>query len=184
VEEILSASEEDAAAVRAELRRGATGFAALAQARTERKEWATRGGRSGYFVVRAHEQLGYAALLSPVDSLVGPLKLREGWSVFRVLGKRAAPDSASAASRELVAGARNAALAEARTRRVDGYVAALAGRTRVRLELARTQALALTAPKMLTRRVLGFGGGMMAAPGLVPTWGWATAWRAAAPALP
>jgi len=37
---------------------------------------------------------------------------------------------------------------------------------------------------MLTRRYLGFGGGMLAAPALTPLWDWVPQWRAARRPLP
>jgi hypothetical protein len=67
---------------------------------------------------------------------------------------------------------------------IDHYVAALAARSHVRVELARAQAMNLPPPRMITRRVLGFGGGMLAAPTALPLWGWVPVWRAATPALP
>jgi hypothetical protein len=186
VEEILAPTEDEAKAARAELRsRGASAFAEVARSHGTRKQWAARDGRSGYFAVRANQRIGYAALLAPTDSLVGPLAMDGGFSVFRALGKRVRADSsATPGTRALVDGARRAAIAEIGARRVDDYVAGLAARTRVRIEPARAQAVALSTRPMLTRRALGFGGAMMAAPGMLPEWGWARVWRAAGPALP
>ncbi len=67
---------------------------------------------------------------------------------------------------------------------IDRDVAALAGRARLRMDTARAQSLHVTRQNVLTRRVLGFGGGMFAAPAAMPLWGWEPLWRAAAPALP
>lgn len=76
------------------------------------------------------------------------------------------PGKASAAKR-----------AEAR----DRSIAALAARSRVRLDYAALRRTPIVPSNMVTKRMIGFGGGMMAAPMLAPLWNWAGYWRDAPP---
>jgi len=48
----------------------------------------TEGGESGYFDVSEHPEIGFRALMVDTSVIVGPVRLAEGYSLFRVLGKR------------------------------------------------------------------------------------------------
>ncbi len=181
VAEVLGDSRAEAARTRALLDAGAD-LDSLARASTRRVAWRARGGRSGFVPVRRYPELGIAALLTPRDSLCGPLTLPDGVSVFRVLGKRVIPDSAGAAS--ALAEARDLAQVDQRAARVARHVAELAERERLRLDYATLQRVDIASIEVLTRRSLGFGGSMLAAPTLTPLWDWVPIWRAARPALP
>ena len=53
-----------------------------------------------------------------------------------------------------------------------------------RIDYAALRRARILPSNMLTRRSLGFGGSMLAAPTLSPNWDWVPIWRAAHPALP
>jgi hypothetical protein len=181
VAEILSVSHEQAARLRSRLDAGGR-LDSLARRYTTRAEWRSQGGRSGFFPVLQHAHLGYAALLTPADSLCGPLRLPEGHSVFRVMGKRIHPDSL--AGRRLLDAARDQATAELRADRVARYVASLAHRDRVEFDYAALRRIDVLPENMLTKRRLGFGGGMMAAPSLPQLWDWVRILHAGQEAMP
>jgi hypothetical protein len=181
VAEILSDSQERAARLRSLLDAGSS-LDSLARMFTTRPEWSVRGGRSGFFPIVRHPDLGYAALLSPIGSLTGPMRLPEGHSVFRVLGKRLAPDSLAA--RALLERMRGEATADRRAEREARYVAGLAARSRVEFDYAALSGIDVLPASMVTKRFLGFGGVMLAAPSLPPLWDWVQVWRAAHEALP
>ncbi len=179
--EILSADRDAAEAVRAALAAGAD-FDSLARARSRRGEWSASGGRSGFFPVTARPVLGYAALLSPRDSLLGPVRLPEGWSVYRVLGKRLRADSTQAGG--LLAEAGRLAAGERRMQAVARHVATLADHARIRIDYVALRRVEILTANMVTRRALGFGGGMLAAPSLLPMWQWTGERRTAPATLP
>ena len=181
VAEILSTTRERANQVRSLLEAGSS-FDSLARAASARLEWAARGGRSGFFPVAQHMHLGYAALLSPIDSLWGPTRLPEGFSVFRVRGKRLAPDSV--AVRPLLERMRAEATAARRAERVAECVTSLAERTRVSINYSVLREVDVLPSNMLTKRLLGFGGGMLGAPSLPRLWDWAQVWYASHPTRP
>jgi hypothetical protein len=102
--------------------------------------------------------------------------------VFRVLGKRLAPDSLAA--RALLERMRGEATADRRAEREARYVAGLAARSRVEFDYAALSGIDVLPASMVTKRFLGFGGVMLAAPSLPPLWDWVQVWRAAHEALP
>jgi hypothetical protein len=181
VREILSETRERALRVCARLEAGAS-FDSLARALTRRVEWADRGGRSGWFAAARHPHLGTAALIAPTDSLSGPVWTPEGWSVFAVAGKRIAADSTAAAAALAEAG--RLATARARAARVSDLIAELAAREGVRFDLGALRRVEIAPANMVTKRLLGFGGGMLAAPSLPPLWDWLRGRRTAPAPLP
>jgi hypothetical protein len=181
VEEILSRSDSQAREVGSLLRSGAR-FDSLARRNTVRSEWRDRGGRSGFFRASRHPELGRAALMAPLDSLRGPITLPEGSSVFRVRGKRIVADSVDArAQLEL---SRDAVTMARRSERVARHVASLAAKADVEFNYAALREVEIFSENMVTKRTLGFGGGMLAAPSLTPLWDWVPIWRAARTTVP
>lgn len=67
---------------------------------------------------------------------------------------------------------------------VAGQMALLARRTHVRFDYAALRRVDISPANMVTKRLLGFGGGMVAAPPLMPLWEWVDPWRAERPPLP
>ena len=121
-------------------------------------------------------------LLAPRDSLVGPGRVTGGWSVFRVRGKRLSSDAPDA--RALLERARIDATRGLRTARVDRHVAELAARENVRMNYAALGRIPISPSNMVVKRSLGFGGGMLAAPALIPSWGWVDLWHRGQVPLP
>ncbi len=169
LEEILSPTSQEASDVRRALDGGAR-LDSLAARRTHRTEWVATRGRSGWFAIPRHLELGYLAMLSPRDSLVGPIHLPEGWSNFRVLGKRLGADSLRA--RESLERERQRVEGDRRTERAARYVASLAEGVPIRIDEAAVRKVDILPSNMVVKRSLGFGGGMTAAPTLTPLWQW------------
>lgn len=71
-----------------------------------------------------------------------------------------------------------------RANRVARYVAALADRSDIRWNNAAVSRVDIIPSNMVTRRFLGFGGGMLAAPSLPPLWQWVPIWRESHKPLP
>lgn len=147
-------------------------LADVARSVSRRTEWARRGGESGFFRVDSMPQLGVAALWTDSGSYAGPLSLREGFSVFQVLGKRIAvqdtvppPDSLKAVSRRMVR-------AERQQQVLVNTVGELARKAGVRIFEDRLRAVRVNPSNMVTRRFLGFGGVIMAVPSIFPLWQW------------
>lgn len=90
------------------------------------------------------------------------------WSAQLALERVVAPYHAPAERREAAA----------------RYVAGLAQHGRVEFNYVAARSVSIAPVSMLTRRYLGFGGGMLAAPALTPLWDWVPQWRAARRPLP
>jgi hypothetical protein len=147
-------------------------LADVARALSRRTEWARRGGESGFFRVDSLPELGVAALWTDSGAYGGPLSLREGFSVFQVLGKRVAvrdsvppPDSLKAVSRRLVR-------AERQNKAVQNAVGELARKAGVYIDEKKLRALYVNPSNMVTRRYVGFGGVITAVPSIFPLWQW------------
>ncbi len=165
VQEVLCAGEPEAREVLAALRAGAP-FDSVARDRTRRAAWEAAGGRSGWFAAGEQRELSRRALAAPLDSLAGPVRLAEGVSVFRVLGRRLA--LAGGGTALTMDHLRDAQMRDDRAARADAALADLVARAHVRRDLARLRAAQVSNVNMLTKRSLGFGGEMLAAPMLVP----------------
>jgi hypothetical protein len=68
--------------------------------------------------------------------------------------------------------------------RVARFIASLAARNRVELNYSALRSIDILPANMVTRRFIGFGGGMLAAPSLPPLWEWVRVWRESHAALP
>ncbi|HXX65379.1 MAG TPA: peptidylprolyl isomerase [Bacteroidota bacterium] len=167
-----------------ELIEGGSNMAQLARTHSKRPGWAERGGESGFFSARTFPQLGVRALDADTGALLGPVRVAGGYSLIRVLGKRhtGAPGGASLDSLKRLLGA--SLKEEKRRRDVDTFIAGLASKYGVRLYYDRLKAVQVFPHNMFTRRNIGFGGTISAAPLLEPQWGWVDRYEQATKVTP
>lgn len=147
-------------------------LADIAREVSTRKSWREKGGESGYFSVGAKPALGFAALWTDSGSIGGPVKLPEGYSLFRVLGKRVSVRDSAPSPDSLKVLARRAAWAERQRRVVEECVRRLAKENGVNIHYDRLRRLGVTPANMATRRFIGFGGVITAVPSITPIWQW------------
>ena len=145
---------------------------ALARRVSKRTGWSARGGESGFFHVRSFPELGVRALLADSGQLVGPVPLTGGYSLFRVLGKRVPKGDSTVTVDSLRRGLHDAIRSEKRQKGLDRFIAGLAEKFGVKMYYDRLKDVTLFSHSMFTRRYIGFGGMMNAAPLLEPEWGW------------
>ncbi len=147
-------------------------FKTLARSFSKRKAWAARGGESGFFAAARLPEIGFLALESDTGKLLGPVKVKEGYSIFAVLGKklRAGEDVVSYDSLKTLV--KDELLSEKMHARVDDYVASAARNYPVTLYYDRLKQLTISPINMATKRMIGFGGTMPASPGLRPVYRW------------
>jgi hypothetical protein len=182
VREILVPDLESAKRVLDEIESGEE-FAQLARKWTTRKEWRERGGESGYFLVSEHPAIGIAALQRDIGEIVGPINLPEGYSIFKILGKRKRALDVPAVE-EVMAHAREELFAIKRQRILDRVLAELSQEYPVQIWEGRLKKVEIIRSNMVTRRLIGFGGVMMAAPMLQPQWEWVRAVRERVKVIP
>lgn len=151
---------------------GGTDMADLARRVSRRPGWSDRGGESGFFRVRSYPELGMRALASDTGRLIGPVAVRGGYSVFRVLAKRGTAGGQGMTLDSLRRLVRPRIRYEKRQHAVDRFIAGLAQKYGVTMYYDRLQNIDISRHNMFTRRLIGFGGMMNAAPVLKPEWGW------------
>ena len=144
----------------------------LAREYSKRRGWTDRGGESLWFRVSGFPDLGFRAMEADSGSLVGPLRVRNGYSLFRVLGKRRvagdsliAYDSLKVLTREKVRQTKGEQL-------VNTRLAAFARTHRTTIYYNRLPRVEVTRQNMVTRRMIGFGGVMVAVPTIIPKFDW------------
>ena len=147
-------------------------LADLARGLSTRDGWREKGGESGYFNVGAQPALGFAALWTDSGSIGGPVKLPEGFSLFRLLGKRVAVRDSVPSADSLKVLARRALWGERQRRVVEEYVSRLAKENGVNIHYDRLRRLHVNPANMVTRRFIGFGGVITAVPSITPIWQW------------
>ncbi|OGU25383.1 MAG: hypothetical protein A2X66_03115 [Ignavibacteria bacterium GWA2_54_16] len=147
----------------------------LARAHSLRSEWRPAGGRSGWFRFRDRKELAGKMMMAVVGETKGPLILREGCSIVRLLGRRFDADSVMIDS--LLAREYKRVLMAHRQAAINQAVARLALVRKVEIYYDRIKAVGLSNVNMFTRRFIGFGGRMNAAPVLVPQWQWLEEWK-------
>jgi parvulin-like peptidyl-prolyl isomerase len=170
VREVLTDSLQDVGVLLENLQRGQS-LAELASQFSRRPEWAKNGGESGYFQVLQHPEIGFQAMNVDTGRLVGPLRLPEGYSLFKMLGKRLT-DEALVSFDALKQNIRTRLLTEKRKQAVDRFIANLAREQNVNVDYDKVKSIKITQIPMFTRRLIGFGGRMAAVPLLMQRWDW------------
>jgi len=170
VREVLCASSEDAALV-ADRLGGGMSLEEAARQYSRRAAWAARGGESGYFLVAEHPEIGFEALNADSGVLVGPVKSPDGFSLFTTLGTRRTRETA-ADFETLKDNVRGRLTDEMKKQALDRAVAGLARQERPVINYDRLRDVNITNIPMFTRRLIGFGGRMNAAPLLMRQWDW------------
>ncbi len=170
VREVLCPTIQDADRTLDRLQRGES-LAELARRYSTRTGWAEHGGESGFFVLIEHPELGFEAMNADTGTLVGPLRIPEGYSIFQVLGKKQTKDAVVGFDR-LKNNVSSRLLAEKRKQTIDQYIARLAREQHVAVDYQALRRITISTVPMFTRRLVGFGGRMTAVPLLMKQWDW------------
>ena len=171
VREILSDSLRESLAIMEQVVAGSD-MKLLAREHSVRREWATRDGESGFFPVGVHPEIGFRALDAPSGALIGPVKVPEGYSLFTLLSSRRMPGDTTFPFDSLKAVVRNELLTGRTQGRLNRFISDAASRYHVKFFYNRLAETDIPAINLVTRRFIGFGGSMLAAPTLYPLWEW------------
>ena len=168
--EILTYNLENATRIINEFQRGKN-LAEMVPQYSIRAEWVKNGGESGYFVILQHPEIGFRALLADTGTLVGPVKLEEGYSLFTVLGKRRTKE-AIVGFDTLRQNVRERLMIEKRKQTTNHLIAKLAHEQQVSIDYEKLKLVKPSLIPMFTQRFMGFGGMMTAVPPLMQQWDW------------
>ncbi len=171
VREILTDSLREALALAERIGEGED-MSGLARQRSKRTAWAERGGDSGPFRVSAYPAIGFRAMEQDTGVLVGPVRVSNGYSLFRVLEKRTVGGDSTITFDSLKTAVRAYVEAQKKLRVLNGYVASLQERYGVKFYYDRLPRVTIMPSNMFTKRYIGFGGVMTAVPLLQPLWEW------------
>ena len=171
VREILSDSLSESVSNLEKITRGEE-MATLARMFSKRQAWAIHGGESGFFPVSEHPEIGFRALDSEIGTTVGPVKVPEGFSLFTVLAKRSTGNSRMPSYDSLKAQIKRGLYLEKQLFQLNRYIASAAPKYQVKLFYNHLKDVEISPTNMVTKRFIGFGGTMMAVPGLYPLWDW------------
>jgi hypothetical protein len=112
----------------------------------------------------------------------GPVRTSGGFSLIQLL-ERSWDSSRETVDSLLEREARRVRLARQQAA-VDAAVADLASQRRVWIDEDRIKGVEIQPVNMITRRIIGFGGRINAAPVLSPNWGWVDRWKQGRVAVP
>ncbi len=142
------------------------------------KKWSTdpearrTGGLTPYFPVTDRSPLGAIASRLGPGERYGPLNLPGGPVYFEVAGKKAAPLDRDTSLARRFAEARKETAGMKQRRAVTLRLAALAKEKGVDVYADRLKVLTVSPIPMMTFRILGFGGRMLAVPFVIPELDW------------
>jgi hypothetical protein len=176
IQEVLCDSLGTAARVLDDYAHG-TPLAQLVQSHSKRPDWKDHDGVSGYMTLAVHPELTHRAFLAKTGSIVGPVKVKNGYSIFTVLGKRKTGVGNLPEVDSVIAAITDNLTAGKRRQTMNGYVAGLAKNYSVDINYDKLAAINIQPANMFTRRHIGFGGIVTATPILYPNWEWVKEYR-------
>lgn len=144
---------------------------------SQRAEWKEQNGISGFMSLTRHPELASAAFVADSGALVGPVSTPQGYSLFRVLGKRGGNQAEFPSPDSVVINIRNNLLGKKHDRVMTSYVAALAKEYTVDIRYHTLNSITIQPANMVVRRMIGFGGTITAVPMLYPNWEWMKEYR-------
>ncbi len=183
VQEVLCDSLTTAMHVWDEYSRGTT-LSDLAKIYSQRSEWKERGGVSNFFPLSKNPEITLRAFLADTGTIIGPIKTKEGYSLFKVLGKRSIGAEHMPPIDSIHINIKNNLLGKKRERSMSAYVASLAKNYSIDIRHKKLMAISIQPANMYTRRMIGFGGVITATPILYPNWQWMNEFRNAENLIP
>ncbi|MFA6541740.1 MAG: peptidylprolyl isomerase, partial [Bacteroidota bacterium] len=154
--EILVDSVALAKSLKERLNRGED-FAALASRYSKRKEWAKRGGESGFIDVSKWGELGAFASSAKIGEIEGPWRIRGGLTIFEVLERKIIDDSIRNNFSDVRKTIEQKVLQEKRRQTVNRYIGSLAKKYNVTIDEEALRKIPTTTTSMFTWRNIGFG---------------------------
>jgi parvulin-like peptidyl-prolyl isomerase len=171
IEEILTDNLDQMAEVMDLLERGED-FKELAKKHSKREWTKEKGGEFGYFPVTMYGEIGRAAENMKPGEIYGPIKVNEGYSLFKLLDKREIKEG-KLETEEL----KNLAKYRLMKEHYTNYAVKLAGKYNIKIEEGLLRGISLKDNLMLVIRYMGFGGRITAVPVTFPFHEWYRPWQ-------
>jgi parvulin-like peptidyl-prolyl isomerase len=152
-------------------------FKELAPIYTQREMTKDKGGVFGYFPVTMYGEIGRIAETLKPGEMYGPLKLPEGYSLFKLLHKRETDTVFTKPFEEVKEQIKSDLLSKKLTGSYNDYTAKLAIKYNLNINPENVLSLRLTEVPLFTYRYMGFGGRITAVPFTTPWYHWIENWR-------
>ena len=144
----------------------------LAMEYTERNFTKKQNGEFGYFPVTKYGKIGEIASTMKVGELYGPLKLPEGYSIFKLIGKRPAKVDTAQPFDKTKDELRHYLVMQKEHKAMTDYTVYLAKKFGVYIDMPVLESIKVTHVNAFGYRYLGFGGRITAVPLMAPNVDW------------
>lgn len=144
----------------------------LAMEYTERNFTKKQNGEFGYFPVTKYGKIGEIASTMKVGELYGPLKLPEGYSIFKLIGKRPAKVDTAQPFDKTKDELRHYLVMQKEHKSMTDYTVYLAKKFGVYINMPILESIKVTHVNAFGYRYLGFGGRITAVPLMAPNVDW------------
>jgi parvulin-like peptidyl-prolyl isomerase len=159
-----------------ELEKGAD-FRKLASLHTKRTWTKNNGGEFGFFPVTMYGDIGTIAAQMNIGEIYGPIKLSEGYSVFKLIDKREnSIDTIMSFDESKENIRKNLAYKKLSDFFID-YTVKLANKYGVSINEQLLKAISVSDLSMFAYRYMGFGGRINAVPMALPFTEWFLPWK-------
>ena len=174
--EILTDSLEVIESVLSELENGAD-FRKLATLHTKRIWTRNNGGEFGFFPINMYGEIGSIASQMSIGEIFGPIKLPEGYSIFKLINKRESDVDTTLSYEESKEEIRKNLTYKKLSKFFIDFTVKLANKYSVTINEYMVNTIPVSDLNMLVYRYLGFGGRITAVPMAVPFTEWFLPWK-------
>lgn len=169
--EVLTDSPDTVSKVFEELNKGVD--IRILAAKYSQRKWARKqGGEFGFFPVTKFGKIGEIASRMKVNEIYGPLKVREGYSIFKLIGRRSAKVDTAQPFAKVKDELKHYLSIKKEHDVMTNYTVHLAQKFGVDIDSNVLDQIKVTNVNMFGYRFLGFGGRITAVPLLAPNVDW------------
>ncbi len=152
-------------------------FRKLAAIHTKRMWTKNKGGEFGYFPSTMYDEIGTTAAKMKIGEVYGPLKLKEGYSIIKLIGKKEAEDNKVASFDSVKNEMKKEALYNKFIKYLIDYTANLANKYNVQINNNIFDRLKIKDLKTYAFRYMGFSGRITAVPPTINFTEWVPVWE-------
>ncbi len=174
--EILTDSLEVAEQVLDQLNNGAD-FKTLASVYTKRKWTKDKGGEFGFFPSTMYGEIGKTAATMNIGQIYGPLKVKEGYSIFKLIDKKESDNGLLPPYDSVKSKVKTEAYFQKLADYFINYTAKLADKYNVEINKVLFNQIKLLDLKTYAFRYMGFGGRITAVPSTINFTEWVPVWE-------
>ncbi|HEX2869207.1 MAG TPA: peptidylprolyl isomerase [Ignavibacteriales bacterium] len=148
----------------------------LARMYSKRESAAKSGGETDFFSQNEHGEIGRIASTMAVGDVYGPLKVPEGYSIFKVIAKKEDSTHVDKPFSELKDSIKKSLSTQKAYKSVVNYTVKLAGEYGLKINEKALESTQVVNIPMFTYRFMGFGGKLPAVPMTAPFTEWVDPW--------